>query len=347
MTDSSDAPGDPGRDTGKADRTLFESVVRPHLGADREDVALGPTYGVDFGVVRVGEQALAVATDPVSVLPALGWERAGRFAMEVVLADVAVSGLAPTHVTVGLHLPPDLSEAALGEAWRGMSAAAADVGAAVVAGHTGRYAGCSLPWVGAATAMAVGDPDRVVRPDGARAGDRLLVTKGPAVETAALLASLFPDRVADATDRETVDRARDLLERATPVRDALVAAAAGPVTAMHDATERGLANALWETSEAAGLGVDVERAAVPLDPTVERVCAALDVDPWSAASSGTLLVAVPPDGVDGVIDALETEGITAADVGEFVAEPGVCVDGVSLPRPKRDGFTEVYESLAE
>ena len=345
MSDPPDPPDPAG--SGKADRALFESLVRPHLGAERSDVALGPTYGVDFGVVSAGDRALVVATDPVSILPALGWERAGRFAMAVVLADVAVSGIPPTHVAVGLHLPPDLPDEALGEAWRGMSDAAADVGAAVVTGHTGRYAGCSLPWVGAATAMAVGDPDQVVRPDGARAGDRLLVTEGPAVETAALLASLFPDRLADATDHGTVERAQGLLERATPVRDALVAAAAGPVTAMHDATERGLANALWETSEAAGLGVAVERAAVPLDPTVERVCAAFDVDPWAAASSGTLLAAVPPDGVDGVLDALADEGIAAADVGEFVAEPGVRVDGEPLSRPARDGFTEVYESLAE
>ncbi len=224
---------------------------------------------------------------------------------------------------------------------------AADVGAAVVTGHTGRYAGCSLPWVGAATAMAVGDPDRVVRPDGARPGDRLVVTEGPAVETAALLAWLFPDRVAEATTQETVDRAQDLIGRATPVRDALLVAAAGPVTAMHDATERGLANALWETTEAAGVGVELERAAVPLDSTVKRVCAAFDVDPWASASSGTLLAAVPPAGVDAVLDALATEGIAAADVGEFVAEPGVRVDGDPLSRPERDGFTAVYESLAE
>ena len=126
-----------------------------------------------------------------------------------------------------------------------------------------------------------------------------------------------------------------------------MAAGAGPVTAMHDATERGLTNALHETSTAAGVGVAVERAAVPVDPTVEAACAAFDVHPWSAASSGTLLVAVPPAGVDGVLDALRDEGIAAADVGRFVAEPGVRVDGDPLPRPEQDGFAAVYESLVD
>jgi hydrogenase maturation factor len=334
----SEPPAGPtGDDPGKVDRAFFESAIRPRLGARRADVTLGPTYGVDFGVVSVGDRALVTATDPVSVLPALGWERAGRFAMEVVLADVAVSGLPPTHVAVGLHLPPEMSDATLRRTWRGMSDAVADVGAAVVTGHTGRYAGCSLTWVGAATAMAVGDPDDVVRPDGARPGDRLLVTKGPAIEAAALLANLFPDRLRERTDGATTERGRALVERATPVRDALVAAAAGPVTAMHDATERGLANALHETSAAAGVGLDLDGAAVPLDPTVETVC--------SASSAGTLLVTVRPDGVDGVLDALADEGITAAAVGRVVEGSGVRVDGASLDRPTRDSFTAVYESL--
>ena len=335
-------------DTGKVDRTVFETVIAPHLGASRSDVALGPTAGVDFGVVEVGDEALVTATDPVSVLPALGWERAGRFAMGIVLADVAVSGLAPTHVAVGLHLPApaEFGDDALRETWRGMSAAAADVGAAVVTGHTGRYADCSLPWVGAATAMAVGDPDRVVRPDGARPGDRLVVTKGPAVESAALLAHLFPDRLRAATDDATVERARALIGRATPVRDALVAAAAGPVTAMHDATERGLANALHETTAAAGVGVEVERAAVPLAPTVRRTCEAFGIDPWASAGSGALLVTVAPDGVEAVLAALADEGIEASEVGRVVETPDVRVDGEPLARPERDGFGEVYASLS-
>lgn len=334
-------------DAGKVDRAFFESAVRPHLGSERSDVVLGPTYGVDFGLVEVGDRVLVTATDPVSVLPALGWERAGRFAMEICLADVAVSGLLPTHVAVGLHLPPDLSDDALRRTWRGMSDAVADVGAAVVTGHTGRYEGCSLPWVGAATVMAVGDPGAVVRPDGARPGDRLVVTKGPAIETAALLAHLAPDRLRAATDEATVEHAQALIERATPVRDALIAAAPGPVTAMHDATERGLANALWETSEAAGVGFEVERAAVPLDPTVETVCSAFGIDPWASASAGTLLVTVTPEGVGGVLDALESEGIAAAEVGRVVEGSGVRVGGKPLERPARDAFGEVYESLRE
>ena len=155
-------------DLGKIDRDVFESVVAPHLGADRDDVALGPTHGVDFGVLSVGDRAVVVATDPLSILPDLGHERAGRLALDVVLADVAVSGIAPTHVTVSLTLPPAFTEEALAATWRGLADYAEELGVAVVAGHTARYAGIDTSWVGAATALGVGDFEDLIRPDGAR-----------------------------------------------------------------------------------------------------------------------------------------------------------------------------------
>lgn len=62
------------------------------------------------------------ATDPVSVLPELGFERAGEFAVEIVLADVAVSGLAPTHLTVSFSLPPETTDDEFDRLWGAIDA---------------------------------------------------------------------------------------------------------------------------------------------------------------------------------------------------------------------------------
>ncbi len=40
-------------DLGKIDRQFFEQHIAPNLGAEREDVAIGPQHGVDFGVIDV------------------------------------------------------------------------------------------------------------------------------------------------------------------------------------------------------------------------------------------------------------------------------------------------------
>jgi hydrogenase maturation factor len=344
VTDEDDTPDGDDPRLGKVDPALLRDRVYPNLGAERGDVALGPADGVDFGVVRVGDRAVALAADPVSVLPALGFARAGRFGLEVVLADVAVSGLEPAHLAVSLTLPPSMSDEQFGAFWDGLAAGARELGVRVVTGHTARYAGCSYPWVGGATAVAVGDPTALIRPDGARPGDEIVVTRGPGVETTGLLATLFPDAVP--LDGDVLATAQARLDDVRCVRDATTAAAAGPVTAMHDATEGGLAAALNEVAGSAGVRVDVERDAVPLAAGVERFCTAVGVDPWAATSSGTLVIAVDPAGTDDVLAALTDQGTPAARVGRVRDGDGVYLDGERLPRPERDPSWAAFEALA-
>ncbi|NHN47877.1 hydrogenase expression protein [Halostella sp. JP-L12] len=331
-------------DLGKVDRAFFEEYIYPNLGADCDDVAVGPRHGVDFGVVDVDGTALVTATDPVSILPGLGWERAARFALGVVLADVAVSGLAPSHLSVSFHLPPEMDDEAFAAVWTAMDETLTDLGTAVVTGHTARYSGCAFPWVGGATAMAVGDHDDVVRPDGARPGDRLIVTTGAGVEAASLFASLYPEQIP--ADEETLDDAAARLPGVDHVRGAVAAAAAGPVTAMHDATEGGLHGALHELASGAGVRIEFDRDAVPLPDDTRAVAAALDFDPWRATSSGTLLVTAPPEATDRVLAALRDEGLAAAAVGEVLEGKGVAADGEDVPKPEGDSSWPVYDRLA-
>ncbi|MFB6169755.1 MAG: AIR synthase family protein [Haloarculaceae archaeon] len=329
---------------GKVDRAFFESHIYPRLGADRDDVALGPAHGVDFGVLDVGETGLVVATDPLSILPDLGFDRAARFALHVVLSDVAVSGLSPTHLTVDFALPPELTDEQFATLWKAIDEECSDLGVSIVSGHTARYPGCTFPWVGGATAMAVGDPADVVRPDGARPGDAVVVTKGPAVEATGFLTTLYPD--AFDLPEETLRAAQANLAETALVRDATTAADAGRVHAMHDATECGLAGALVEMAESAGVRFAVDRARVPLRPGVAETWASLGVDPWHVTTSGTLVLAVAADDAAAVVDALEARETTAAVVGTVESGTGVAVDGEPLDHPGVDPSWELYADLA-
>lgn len=329
---------------GKVDRSFFERHVFPRLGAERDDVTLGPTHGVDFGLLNLDGTAVAIATDPVSILPDLGFAHAGRFALDFVLADVAVSGLAPSHLAISFTFPPDLSEDSFGTLWEAMHEEAEDLGVAIVTGHTARYDGCSFPWVGGATALAVGDPADVIRPDGARVGDDLLVTNGPAVETTGLLTTLFPDAFELAP--ETLSTAQKRLDEAACVRDAMTASAVGGVHAMHDATEGGVQGALVEMADGAGVRFEVDATRMPLAPGVGAVCDAIDVNPWHVTSSGTLVVAVAPEDADSVVDALQSRGTTASVVGTVTDGEGVTVDGERVSHPRTDPSWAAFAALA-
>jgi hydrogenase maturation factor len=362
---------DRGPRRGKVDRDAFESVVRPNLGAVRNDVRLGPTHGVDFGVVDVAGRTVVTATDPISLLPGLGYERAGRFALSFALGDVAVSGVAPTHFCPSFALPSDVSDDDFAAFWAAVAAECEALGVAIPTGHTARYPGASLPWVGAATVLGVGDHDDVIRPDGARPGDRLLVTKGPGIETAGLFASLYPDALTErGLDEATVGDAAALLDETSVVRDALAAAEAGRertsddgsggagddptpagpdagVTAMHDATEGGLRGALCETAEAGGVRIDVDSAAVPRNRAAAAACEALNLDPWACTTSGTLLLAVDPAAVDRVVDALAVRDTPVGVAGDVRQGSGVFVDGERVRPPAEDASWAAYERLTQ
>lgn len=331
---------------GKIDRAFFADRIAPRLGAERGDVALGPTHGVDFGLLDLDGTGLAVATDPLSVLPGLGFERAGRFALHIALSDVAVAGVAPTHLAVSFALPESVTDEQFDALWTGIHEECRELGTSIVTGHTARYPGAELPWVGAATAMAVCDPDAVVRPDGARPGDRLLVTRGPAVETAGLFASLYPEQLGErGLAPETVAEAAAGIDEARLVRDAVTAAEAGDVSAMHDATEGGLLGALCEMAASAGVRFDVEADAAPMHAGVPQVCEALGVDPWKVTSSGTLVLAVPPGDVDAVRRAIEARGTPVAAIGEVREGSGVQFRGEEWTEPPRDQSWDAYAAF--
>jgi hydrogenase maturation factor len=330
---------------GKVDGDFLDRAVYPHLGADREAIRIGPKHGVDFGVVDVGGQALVVATDPLSILPELGFERAARFALDVVLADVAVSGLAPAYLSMNFTLPPEMSDAEFERVWREIDAEASDLGMSVLTGHTARYEGCSYPWVGGATAFAVGDFEEVIQPDGARPGDDVVISTGPGVEAVGLLTTLFGDRMDLPT--ETIEIGRKRLAETDTVRDALTAAGAGEVTAMHDATECGLQGALCEMAAGGEARFEIKRERAPLRPGVEAVCEFLDVDPWQVTSSGTLVITAPPDESERVVSALEERGTAAAVIGRVTEGAGVFFDGEEVSHPQVDPSWAVYAEYAE
>jgi hydrogenase expression/formation protein HypE len=329
---------------GKIDGETFQSVIYPNLGVDREDVAVGPQHGLDFGVLDIGGQAVVVATDPISILPALGWQRAGRLALEIVLTDVAVSGVAPTHLAISLTLPPDWSDSDLDALWAGVADHADRLGVSIVSGHTARYPSIDSSWVGGATVLGVGDHADIVRPDGAGSGDDIVVTTGPAAEVTGLLATLYPEQLN--LPAETVATARERVEDIAAVADARVAFDAGGVTAMHDATEGGVAGGLREMASGAGVRFDIDADAMPLAPGVAAVCGAVDVDPWSVTSAGTLLLTVQSDASAGVVEALRARGTAAAVVGSVTDGDGVFADGEALSAPESDPSWAVFERFS-
>jgi hydrogenase maturation factor len=312
---------------GKLSVAEFERVIAPELGVPRSEVLTGPRTGHDCAIVRIGAgRVMAITTDPVSLVPALGAADSARLSCHLLASDLWTSGIPPAYVTVSLQLPPGMSEAELGEYWRAMAAEWAKLGVTVVAGHTGRYAGCDYSILGAATLIGVGDDGRYLTPSMARPGDRVIVTKGCAIEAAAVAARLFPQRLSEKLDTEGLARARAMLDQVSVVEDCRAALAVGVrergVTALHDATEGGVLGGLVELARACGHDLRVERARIPLSAEARAACEVFGIDPYWSLAEGALIVTVLPSAAAAVRAALAERGIAAAEVGEVLRGSG-------------------------
>jgi hydrogenase expression/formation protein HypE len=101
-----------------------------------------------------------------------------------------------------------------------------------------------------------------------------------------------------------------------------VLAAAPNARAARDATRGGVASALNEMADAAGIAIEIAETALPLRAEVKGVCEVLGLDPLYLANEGTLVLFVPEDEAEAALAAMHAlpEGRDAARIG--AAKPG-------------------------
>ncbi len=331
---------------GKPTPSRLARLLERSGGAPSDRLIVGPGVGLDAAVIDIGQgRVMAVAEDPIFPAPGLPLEMMGRFTVHIGASDVAVTGIRPEFMTYTLLLPGSAPEDDARRIITSVSEAAAELGITIAGGHTGWYDTVNVPIVGGVTVWGTGE--RWVSPGGARPGDVLLMTKGPAIEAAALLGVLYRERLEKALSSEALQRLAERIDQISVVEDALVAFDAGGVHAMHDATEGGVFGGLWEMATASGVSVQVDLTDVPVPEDIAGIARTLAFDPWMAISEGTLLAAADPARVEGIRAAWNRRGIESYVLGRCVdGPPGGSVrrDGreTPLPEPGEDPFWRLF-----
>ncbi|MCX7683460.1 MAG: AIR synthase family protein [Anaerolineae bacterium] len=307
-------------------------------GTPDERLVLGPGIGHDAAVISFGDRYLVAKTDPITfATDEIGW-----YAVHINANDVACTGATARWFLVTLLIPEGEGNAGLVDTiFAQVAEACAELNVGLVGGHTEITYNIDRPIVVGCMLGEV-EPEKLVRPDGARPGDVLLLTKGIAIEGTSIIARELGERLGG-VDAALIARCRGFLHHPgiSVVRDAAIAVEAGEVHAMHDPTEGGLATGLWELAEAAGAGLEVDESAIPILPETRVLSARLGLDPLGLIASGTLLLAVAPADAAAICRALESAGIAATVIGRVVEqERGVTLHRAGsvrpLPRFERD-----------
>lgn len=301
------------------------------------EVRLGPRVGEDACAIDVPAGALVAATDPITMIGS----GVGAHAVAVNANDVAVMGVRPRWFLAVVLLPEGTREGEVEELFAAMRVALAEVGAALVGGHTEVTRAVTQPLV-VGQMLGLAQDGQVVATGGARPGDAI-VQAGPApIEAAAVLAVEARSRLG-AVDEALLSRAeRALREPGISVVEPALCAARHGATAMHDPTEGGLSAGLHELAEASGVRLRIAAEDILWFEPGVACGAAVGADPWGMLASGTLLAAFPQGRVSQACLALESLGVPARAIGAAEAGSGVVLEGGRpLPRYDRDELSRV------
>ncbi|MDH5713203.1 MAG: AIR synthase family protein, partial [Candidatus Bathyarchaeota archaeon] len=276
-------------------------------------VIVGPRIGEDAAVIDFKDRVLVVHSDPITgAIENIGW-----LAVNVCANDIATRGVRPLWVLVVMLFPQNVSSAQLKQITSQIDKAAKELGIAVIGGHSEFTPSIKRPIL-IATVIGEAEKGKFVRSSGARVGDRIVVTKGAAIEGTAILSTELAELLETKVDRAVVSRAQKFVRMISVVEDALTAIEVGGVHAMHDATEGGIAGCLQEIAWASNVGVVAHEERIPIYEETKAVCNALNIDPLKTISSGALIISAHREKAEEIVVTLKKKGIQASVIGRIV-----------------------------
>jgi hydrogenase maturation factor len=299
---------------GKLPPALLGHLLASYRSSD-PSVLVGPGLGQDAAAIGIDGRVLVATTDPIT----FATRNAADHLVDVNANDLACLGATPRWLLVTALFRDGIDAAEVEAEFAALARASGRRGVTLIGGHSEIVPGLDRTIL---VGLMLGEttPERLVKPGAARPGDRLILTKGLAIEGTALLARELGDALTSQLGAEVVLRSASLLSDPgiSIVADARAMCDAGGVTALHDPTEGGLATAAREIAVAAGCGVRIDRDAIPILPETRAIAAALGLDPLGMLASGSLLVAADRADAPRLVAAGRAAGIPTTEIGEVV-----------------------------
>lgn len=279
---------------GRLMRSLIEEVLLPEFGASPTIEADRPRPPHDSAVLELGGARLAFTTDTFVVSPLFfpGGD-IGELAVYGTVNDLAMAGAKPLYLSCGLILEEGTPMETLRRIIVSMQQAAEEVGVRIVTGDTkvvDRGKGDGI-FINTAGVGLIGEGIDV-SPARVAAGDQILVSGDIGRHGIAIMSVRENLQFEGAPESDCASLASLVAE---------LTALGGDLHCLRDLTRGGLAAALIEIAEHAGVGIDLNEASIAVSPSVGGACELLGLDPLYVANEGRLVAFVPRGKADAAL----------------------------------------------
>ncbi len=293
---------------GKLMHHLIEKMIGPAFSNPLLDARH------DGAVLQFDGLRLAFTTDSYVVRPLFfpGGD-IGKLAVNGTVNDLAMCGARPVFLSLGLILEEGLPMDILWQVIRSMKLAADAAGVQIVTGDTkvvdrGKGDGIFINTAG----IGVIAHERVIAPQSVRPGDALLLSGDIGRHGIAIMAvreGIEFESAIESDSAPLVEPVSRLLDEGVEVR------------CLRDLTRGGLASALVEIAEAAGVRVNIDEASIPVRGDVQGACEMLGLDPLYVANEGRFVAFVARQDAQRALAILQAFEPQASLIGEALDGP--------------------------
>jgi len=278
---------------------------------------VGPRIGEDAAVIDVsGLKNIVIHTDPIT-----GAENMiGRLSVIVPSNDVACEGGDPRWISITMLFPESYPDSKIMMICNQIREECNKLGIDIVGGHSEYAPSLTRPII---VSTCIGTCTRPLDKRKIREGNLIVLARSPGIEASLIIVTDMREKLHNIDQRiiEKVLSFKDelsIVSLARKIRDHVVA--------MHDPTEGGIFQAVYELARASMRNIEIWLSNIKVRDEIKKICETVGIDPLRSLSSGCLLAIVEKKNVDIVIDAL------SRDVGDEVSIIGVVRDLCREPR---------------
>lgn len=323
---------------GKISEVALKRAVLKQLNNQREEVLFGGSVGEDCAAMRLGTGEICV----VSSNPVTGAGRTqGALAIYSAVNNLVTSGAEVVGVMITLLLPENFKESRLIELNEQIEEVCQQLNIQVMGGHTEVTMAVNEP-VFSVTAIGKAKEHELRHAKDAKADQDIVMSKWIGMEGSVAIVAAKEKELLERFPKAMIDKIKKLQPYCSVTTEAALAVKSG-VSAMHDVSSGGIYGALYELSEAAGVGLKIDLRAIPICQETVEICEYLGLNPYYLKSGGSMLMVC--DHGQELARILEKEGIHAAVIGRTTSGNAKAVINEGevsyLERPKTDELLKV------
>lgn len=295
---------------GRAMADLIRDVFQKHLA--------NPILnrGDDAGLFAVQNGRMVMSTDGHVIAPLFfpGGD-IGALSVHGTVNDLAMMGARPLYLTAGFILEEGFPRADLDRIVQSMAQAANAAGVQVISGDTkvverGKGDGVFITTTGIGVVPESLD---------------LSVVNVAAGQSVLLSGTMGDHGVAVLSKRENLEFETAICSDSAALHGLVadMVAAVPDIAMLRDPTRGGLSATLNEIVTAAGVGITLDEAQIPVSPDVAAACELLGLDPLNTANEGKLIAICPSAKADALLAIMRAHplGQNAAIIGKVTDDP--------------------------